>query len=421
MSSEKKVNDEFIPLSRGIIPTPKPQCRVSEDEDGLFLYGVDDNKLCRLNHISLLLWRLCNGRNTAGEIVDFLNDRYPGGEDTISRDVKTTLLYFLNSNAIVFSGRPAGSDDNWREIALARKTFHANRGKVATAVLKEWGWLESDPDDVAGLALWNHGFKNPRCGIIETFEGQETRQLDEKDLLFKNLKQRGIEHLLPETYLTFEDFDQNATFRDGDLWYVKIAESAMGDGVYCLDNKAEIEGLMRKKRSGRPIVQKCVDDLYLLDGRNFTLRVYALILADLSIHVYEECLFIIQPRAYEKSVLDPDIHVRHQTWNRASSDDYTFFGSLFPGICNTLKLVVESVEDQINFAKEPNRYQILGCDFVVTADLEPRLIEMNDWPSLGISGRKNKNVSYEVKKRVLTDFFEMLFRDKRGRFVSMGG
>ena len=43
-----------------------------------------------------------------------------------------------------------------------------------------------------------------------------------------------------------------------------------------------------------------------------------------------------------------------------------------------MKQVINCVGDKINFINEPNRFQILGSDFLTNTDLEPFLLEIND-------------------------------------------
>lgn len=72
-----------------------------EEFDGeLMLYSVATTKIFALNQSAALIWQLCSGQHTIGEIVAALDEAYPDHEGQIQAQVEATLSLLLANGAI---------------------------------------------------------------------------------------------------------------------------------------------------------------------------------------------------------------------------------------------------------------------------------------------------------------------------------
>lgn len=72
-----------------------------EEIDGeVLLYSPSATRSIYLNQSATVIWRLCTGEFTTGEIIDSLQDQFPDEAESIKKDVLTTLEKFVESSAI---------------------------------------------------------------------------------------------------------------------------------------------------------------------------------------------------------------------------------------------------------------------------------------------------------------------------------
>jgi hypothetical protein len=81
-------------------PKQKAGYRMEMIEDELLLYHLDETRILYLNQTASLIWRLCDGQRTVGEITTLLGEAYPESAGTIADDVQKTLQQFLEFGAI---------------------------------------------------------------------------------------------------------------------------------------------------------------------------------------------------------------------------------------------------------------------------------------------------------------------------------
>lgn len=85
------------------ILTPKKGCQLEEFDDELVLYDMESTQAIYLNETAALVFRLCDGKRTAGEIMTLLKEAYPETADAIETDVPTVLDNLIDAGAIVLS------------------------------------------------------------------------------------------------------------------------------------------------------------------------------------------------------------------------------------------------------------------------------------------------------------------------------
>lgn len=59
----------------------------------------EDDRRIKLNDSSMLIWQLCEGENTVGEIIDALRAEYPDVED-MDKDIQRALDELLEETLI---------------------------------------------------------------------------------------------------------------------------------------------------------------------------------------------------------------------------------------------------------------------------------------------------------------------------------
>lgn len=72
-------------------PRPNPEVRFEPFDGEILLYSPRNAAGIWLNATASLVWGLCDGRRTIGEIVDVLRGTYPAAADQLSADVEGAL------------------------------------------------------------------------------------------------------------------------------------------------------------------------------------------------------------------------------------------------------------------------------------------------------------------------------------------
>jgi hypothetical protein len=85
---------------RDKIPSPKEDYRLEELDGELLLYHPATTATIYLNDTASLVWNLCNGERSVGEIMDVLKDSFPEAADSIPEDVEMTLREFVEHGAV---------------------------------------------------------------------------------------------------------------------------------------------------------------------------------------------------------------------------------------------------------------------------------------------------------------------------------
>ena len=73
------------------IPTQNERLRVEAMEDEILLYDPAGNRVFQLNPSAALIWRLCTGERSAGEVIELLQQAYPDSAGSIGSDVIAIL------------------------------------------------------------------------------------------------------------------------------------------------------------------------------------------------------------------------------------------------------------------------------------------------------------------------------------------
>jgi len=84
------------------IPIPNPEFKLEELDSELLLYHPAKTKTVYMNETASLVWQLCDGKRSVGEITGLLKESFPDAADRVSEDVQSTLKTFAEHGAIEF-------------------------------------------------------------------------------------------------------------------------------------------------------------------------------------------------------------------------------------------------------------------------------------------------------------------------------
>jgi hypothetical protein len=74
--------------------------RLEQLDEELLLYHPTETQILYLNQTASLVWGLCSGEHSVGEIIQMLSEAYPEAAEEIPTDVQDTLDQFLSVGCI---------------------------------------------------------------------------------------------------------------------------------------------------------------------------------------------------------------------------------------------------------------------------------------------------------------------------------
>jgi hypothetical protein len=87
-------------LSPDSIPTPIEHFLAERLDEDVLLYHPGRTKTIRLNQTASLIWTLCDGKRTIGQITALLAASFPDDQDRILNDVEAALQRFAGEGAL---------------------------------------------------------------------------------------------------------------------------------------------------------------------------------------------------------------------------------------------------------------------------------------------------------------------------------
>ena len=234
---------------------------------------------------------------------------------------------------------------------------------------------------------------------------------------------------------SFQMFDKRkAKKKCKNLWIIKPGENSnRGRGIRVCKNLSEIKEVIRDHGDGNKtsIVQKYMEKPFLLHGRKFDIRCYALLTTVNGIiqgYFYNDGY--IRTSCAEFTLKDTEnnyIHLTNDAIQKHSEDygkfednnkmsykefqryldqhhtdkKYNFFNNTLVQIKNIVKDTIQAVFLKIDCKKRVNCMEILGYDFMLDHKLKPWIIEVNTNPCLELS---SSYLSYLIPAMVENSF-----------------
>ena len=82
------------------IPTIQSNFELEEIDGELLLYSPESTRSIYMNSTASIIWRLCDGKLTVGDIVGLLQEAFPEAAESIEEDVIHSIELFVSNNAI---------------------------------------------------------------------------------------------------------------------------------------------------------------------------------------------------------------------------------------------------------------------------------------------------------------------------------
>lgn len=198
------------------------------------------------------------------------------------------------------------------------------------------------------------------------------------------------------------------------LWIVKPGEDTnRGSGIVVCNSWEQI-----KREVGRSkhtsIVQKYIENPFLVSKRKFDIRVYCLITCFNGIlqgYYYNEGYLRTSSKAFSLNLTDKFIHLtndavqkrseeygKYENGNKMSYNEFQkyldlnttfqssdFTDSVLPKIKQIISLTIKSTAKSLLESQKNFTFEVLGYDFILDSQLKPWLLEANTNPCLEIS------------------------------------
>ena len=78
---------------------------MEELDDEVLLYNPSNNKTLYINKSASIIWQLCNGEQSVEEIIQLIQEAYPGNSDELQDDVLDTLNTLKQNDAVTFASK----------------------------------------------------------------------------------------------------------------------------------------------------------------------------------------------------------------------------------------------------------------------------------------------------------------------------
>ncbi|KAJ3326084.1 putative tubulin polyglutamylase ttll9 [Blyttiomyces sp. JEL0837] len=342
-------------------------------------------------------------------------------------------------------------------------------------VMKDRGWKETDGDND-----WDFFWADVHW-VHETFDHiylQEHQrinhfrnhyELTRKDLLVKNVKRMiktmekeygkpesakfdfiSTSFVLPQEHALFqEEFKRNP----GSVWIMKPVGKAQGKGIFLINKMSQISQWRKDPRlnaraiaGANPgggdsvegpeayIVQRYIDNPYLIGGKKFDIRAYVLVTSyyPLVVHIHRNGFCRFSNHQFTMNVKDisnlyihaTNVAIQKQSPNYDSDKGCkwllrnlkTFLTSKH-GVkaVNELftemeALIVRSLMGvQKVMINDKHCFELYGYDILIDNNLKPWLLEVNASPSL----TAETQFDYDLKYAMLNDAFDVLDLERR--------
>ncbi|XP_057686425.1 probable tubulin polyglutamylase TTLL9 isoform X1 [Corythoichthys intestinalis] len=339
-------------------------------------------------------------------------------------------------------------------------------GTIQDVLKQRAGWIEVKDDgqwdfhwsDVGWLREnYDHLYMEEHVRINHFRNNYE---LTRKDFMLKNLKRfkKNLERdascleeskcdffpcafVLPNEYHLFvEEFKRNP----GSTWIMKPAAKSQGAGIFLFKRIKDIadwrkhDGTRSEEQKEATqaelyVVQRYIENPYLLGGRKFDLRVYVMVTSffPLKAWLYREGFARLSSTRFSlNSIDDKYVHLTNVAVQKTAPDYDPEKGckwkieklrryltakhggqaveTLFRKMDEIFIYSLQSVQKII--INDKHCFELYGYDIMLDENLKPWLIEVNASPSLTPSSQDD----YEMKYRLLEDTLNVV--DMEGRF-----
>jgi hypothetical protein len=98
--ADKETPKEIMDIDTNSIPRQVAGFKLNKTACCYFLKETEKNTSLRLTDSSALLWQICTGEWTVGEIIDVLKESYPDAAESMEHDIYEALTILVWEDAI---------------------------------------------------------------------------------------------------------------------------------------------------------------------------------------------------------------------------------------------------------------------------------------------------------------------------------
>lgn len=360
------------------------------------------------------------------------------------------------------SGLPAREDDGAAAPPRVIR-FRTSLHNTVFDVMKARNWVETDSEEGWDFCWADTGWVHENFDHMHFGEQQRINhfrnhyELTRKDLLVKNLKRakKSLEKeespaeaakyaFFPQTYcvpaeygLFVEEFK-----RTQGVWIMKPIGRAQGKGIFLFNKLSQIAEWKKDSRWQKPgeptadsyVAQRYLENPYLIGGKKFDLRLYALVVSysPLKVYLYRSGFARFSNTRFsmkKEDIANNYIHLTNvavqktaENYNSKSGMKWSLrslklyltsrhgseaINDLFYDMQNLIVRSLQAVAPVI--INDKHCFEIYGYDLLIDDNLKPWLIEVNASPSLS----SDTPADYELKFGMLDDAFSII--DMEGR------
>jgi hypothetical protein len=88
------------------IPCSAEGFELEEIDGEILLYSPSSTRSVYLNSTASLIWRLCDGKQSVGEIISQLKEAFPEAQDSMEDDVTHSIQLFVDNDAVSLTPKP---------------------------------------------------------------------------------------------------------------------------------------------------------------------------------------------------------------------------------------------------------------------------------------------------------------------------
>lgn len=237
-------------------------------------------------------------------------------------------------------------------------------------------------------------------GSIALLEPDIYNRLESKTTVSRLLQEHAVEKVFPPAYTCLEAALNHP--EPVEIWFSKPGHLSGGREIRVISGKALKDYILPQFH----LLQAGVEDLALMDGRKFTVRIYVL-LWNRQVFLFDDGFVLVHGTAYVRGSTDYNVQVDHRGYDREN-------GPVKMGLCSdraqTWTLVGDTRDLLIRMrpilrdtlaATSVIRYLILGIDVLQKSDGTPVFIEINAIPNFVHSRRVNERLNIPMLEHVM--------------------
>ena len=323
-------------------------------------------------------------------------------------------------------------------------------GPTAVEVFKPFNFIQTDNDEWdllwSMVPQWEHfpeGIPHRwqvhnHCLALTNFRGISGSKISQWEK-FKCMQDKfGKEsyNYMPDSFIPPLEQISGYTGRDV-AWIVKPSVGKKGLGVRIYNSTTDVYKFVLSGQVGKVVIQKYIEDPFLIDGRKFHLRLYLVItnLIPLRVLMHREGLVLFASNKYSWSREEDMSDMSKQLTNAAVADrlkkgstaNSMLFSELLSVMTTQYKVDVKSVlrdiqdlmvklvlsqqcDEELEYHPSGTCFDIIGADVLLDSKLKPHLLESNNGPEMYTADPVVRRANDLAHKSLLNDVIPLVTR-----------